>query len=123
MSRTLTNPAGFLREGGRDSPRYRDVLGLAWYLRKVGKASGEGVPTSPLEGRLESGIGLAATLVPIDLEPIRAAIKDIHFGEVRIVIRDGIVIPIDCMEKTTEKVRNPPEEDSNQESKVRSMVI
>jgi len=35
----------------------------------------------------------------IDLEPIRAAIKGIRFGEVRIVIQDGVVIQIDRMEK------------------------
>jgi hypothetical protein len=34
-----------------------------------------------------------------DLEPIRAAIKGIRFGEVRIVIQDGRVIQIDRMEK------------------------
>ena len=37
--------------------------------------------------------------VPVDLEPIRAAIKGIRFGEVRIVIQDGRVIQIDRMEK------------------------
>jgi hypothetical protein len=36
---------------------------------------------------------------PVDLEPIRAAIKGIRFGEVRIVIQDGVVIQIDRMEK------------------------
>ena len=35
----------------------------------------------------------------IDLEPIRTAIKGIRFGEVRIVIQDGIVIQIDRVEK------------------------
>ena len=35
----------------------------------------------------------------IDLEPIRTAIKGIRFGEVRIVIQDGMVIQIDRMEK------------------------
>jgi hypothetical protein len=35
----------------------------------------------------------------IDLEPIRTAIKGIRFGEVRIVIQDGVVIQIDRMEK------------------------
>ena len=39
---------------------------------------------------------IAATL---DLEPIRTAIKGIRFGEVRIVIQDGVVIQIDRMEK------------------------
>jgi hypothetical protein len=37
--------------------------------------------------------------VPADLEPIRAAIKGIRFGEVRIVIQDGVVIQIDRVEK------------------------
>jgi hypothetical protein len=36
---------------------------------------------------------------PVDLEPIRAAIKGIRFGEVRIVIQDGVVIQIDRVEK------------------------
>jgi hypothetical protein len=36
---------------------------------------------------------------PADLEPIRAAIRGIRFGEVRIVIQDGKVIQIDQMEK------------------------
>ncbi len=35
----------------------------------------------------------------MDLEPIRRAIKGIRFGEVRIVIQDGVVIQIDRMEK------------------------
>ena len=35
----------------------------------------------------------------LDLEPIRAAIKGIRFGEVRIVIQDSVVIQIDRMEK------------------------
>ena len=35
----------------------------------------------------------------VDLEPIRTAIKGIRFGEVRIVIQDGVVIQIDRMEK------------------------
>ncbi len=35
----------------------------------------------------------------LDLDPIRAAIKGIRFGEVRIVIQDGVVIQIDRMEK------------------------
>jgi hypothetical protein len=39
------------------------------------------------------------TAVPADLEPIRAAIKGIRFGEVRIVIQDGVVIQIDRVEK------------------------
>ena len=37
--------------------------------------------------------------VTVDLEPIRAAIKGLRFGEVRIVIQDGVVIQIDRMEK------------------------
>jgi hypothetical protein len=37
--------------------------------------------------------------LPADLEPIRAAIKGIRFGEVRIVIQDGVVIQIDRVEK------------------------
>jgi hypothetical protein len=37
--------------------------------------------------------------VVIDLEPIRTAIKGIRFGEVRIVIQNGVVIQIDRMEK------------------------
>jgi hypothetical protein len=36
---------------------------------------------------------------PMDLEPIRAAIQGIRFGEVRIVIRDGVVMQIDRVEK------------------------
>jgi hypothetical protein len=36
---------------------------------------------------------------PVDLEPIRAAIKGIRYGEVRIVIQDGVVIQIDRVEK------------------------
>ncbi len=39
------------------------------------------------------------TGVAIDLEPIRAAINGIRFGEVRIVIQNGVVIQIDRMEK------------------------
>jgi len=35
----------------------------------------------------------------VDLEPIRAAIKGIRYGEVRIVIQDGVVIQIDRVEK------------------------
>jgi hypothetical protein len=35
----------------------------------------------------------------LDLEPIITAIKGIRFGEVRIVIQDGVVIQIDRMEK------------------------
>ncbi len=35
----------------------------------------------------------------LDLEPIRKAIQGIRFGEVRIVIQDGLVIQIDRMEK------------------------
>lgn len=35
----------------------------------------------------------------VDLEPIRAAIKGLRFGEVRIVIQDGVVIQIDRVEK------------------------
>jgi hypothetical protein len=42
---------------------------------------------------------LTPTGVAIDLEPIRTAIKGIRFGEVRIVIQDGVVIQIDRMEK------------------------
>jgi hypothetical protein len=34
-----------------------------------------------------------------DLEPIRAAIKGLRFGEVRIVIQDGVVVQIDRVEK------------------------
>jgi hypothetical protein len=41
----------------------------------------------------------APTGVSVDLEPIRAAIKGIRFGEVRIVIQDGVVIQIDRVEK------------------------
>jgi hypothetical protein len=39
------------------------------------------------------------TASTVDLEPIRTAIKGIRFGEVRIVIQDGMVIQIDRMEK------------------------
>jgi hypothetical protein len=42
---------------------------------------------------------LTPTGVAIDLEPIRSAIKGIRFGEVRIVIQNGVVIQIDRMEK------------------------
>jgi hypothetical protein len=42
---------------------------------------------------------LSTTGVAIDLEPIPTAIKGIRFGEVRIVIQDGVVIQIDRMEK------------------------
>jgi hypothetical protein len=35
----------------------------------------------------------------VDLEPIRTAIHGIQFGEVRVVIQDGIVIQIDRVEK------------------------
>jgi hypothetical protein len=41
----------------------------------------------------------APTVASVDLEPIRAAIKGIRFGEVRIVIQDGVVIQIDRVEK------------------------
>jgi hypothetical protein len=41
----------------------------------------------------------AATDGAIDLEPIRTAMKGIRFGEVRIVIQDGVVIHIDRVEK------------------------
>jgi hypothetical protein len=41
----------------------------------------------------------APTGVSVDLEPIHAAIKGIRFGEVRIVIQDGVVIQIDRVEK------------------------
>jgi hypothetical protein len=41
----------------------------------------------------------ASRAAPVDLEPIRAAIKGIRYGEVRIVIQDGVVIQIDRMEK------------------------
>jgi hypothetical protein len=37
--------------------------------------------------------------LPADLGPIRAAIEGIRFGEVRIVIQDGVVMQIDRMEK------------------------
>jgi hypothetical protein len=37
--------------------------------------------------------------VPVDLEPIRAAIEGIRFGEVRIVIQDGVIMQIDRVEK------------------------
>jgi hypothetical protein len=40
-----------------------------------------------------------STAATIDLEPIRKAIKGIRFGEVRVVIQDGVVIQIDRMEK------------------------
>jgi hypothetical protein len=47
-----------------------------------------------------AGVGrLTSNGVAVDLEPIRAAIKGIRFGEVRIVIQDGVVIQIDRMEK------------------------
>jgi hypothetical protein len=35
----------------------------------------------------------------LDLERIRTAINGIRFGEVRIVIQDGVVVQIDRMEK------------------------
>jgi hypothetical protein len=35
----------------------------------------------------------------LELESIQTAIKGIRFGEVRIVIQDGVVIQIDRMEK------------------------
>jgi hypothetical protein len=34
-----------------------------------------------------------------DLTPIRAAIQGLRFGEVRIVIQDGVVVQIDRVEK------------------------
>jgi hypothetical protein len=37
--------------------------------------------------------------VAVDLEPIRTAIRGIRFGEVRIIIQDGVVVQIDRMEK------------------------
>ncbi len=43
--------------------------------------------------------GPGPVVAAVDLEPIRAAIKGIRFGEVRIVIQDGVVIQIDRMEK------------------------
>ncbi len=46
------------------------------------------------EAKQPSPIGAA-----IAIEPIRSAIKGIRFGEVRIVIQDGVVIQIDRMEK------------------------
>lgn len=34
-----------------------------------------------------------------DVEPIRSAIRGIRYGEVRVVIQDGVVIQIDRLEK------------------------
>ena len=42
---------------------------------------------------------VSSTAATLDLEPIRTAIRGIRFGEVRIVIQDGVVIQIDRMEK------------------------
>ncbi len=55
----------------------------------------------PLErdAQISDADGLAPNGGSIDLEPIRAAIRGIRFGEVRIVIQDGKVIQIDRMEK------------------------
>ena len=55
----------------------------------------------PVESEAQdSGIDRAtSSSLTIDLEPIRRAIKGIRFGEVRIVIQDGVVIQIDRMEK------------------------
>jgi hypothetical protein len=36
---------------------------------------------------------------PADLGPIRAAIEGIRFGQVRIVVRDGVILQIDRLEK------------------------
>jgi hypothetical protein len=59
------------------------------------------MPALPNEGEtLDRDLDRPApTGVALDLEPIRAAIKGIRFGEVRIVIQDGVVIQIDRMEK------------------------
>ena len=35
----------------------------------------------------------------LDLEAVRAAIRGIRFGEVRVIIQDGVVIQIDRLEK------------------------
>ena len=55
----------------------------------------------PIEGDTQNSAVDRSTprSVVIDLEPIRTAIKGIRFGEVRIVIQNGIVIQIDRMEK------------------------
>jgi hypothetical protein len=40
-----------------------------------------------------------STATTLDLESIRTAIKGIRYGEVRVIIQDGVVIQIDRMEK------------------------
>jgi hypothetical protein len=47
---------------------------------------------------LESGRA-NSTVATLDLESIRSAIKGIRYGEVRVIIQDGVVIQIDRMEK------------------------
>jgi hypothetical protein len=42
---------------------------------------------------------LTPSAVDPEFESIRAAIQGIRFGEVRIVIQDGVVIQIDRLEK------------------------
>jgi hypothetical protein len=55
----------------------------------------------PLEGETQdvaprrANPGVAET----DFDPIRAAIQGLRFGEVRLIIQDGVVIQIDRLEK------------------------
>jgi hypothetical protein len=55
----------------------------------------------PIEEDTRDSGGVRATPAAVEtaLEPIRAAIRGIRFGEVRVVIQDGVVIQIDRLEK------------------------
>jgi hypothetical protein len=58
-----------------------------WSLPIAGDATDAGNPRA------------TQTAVEAEFEPIRAAIKGIRFGEVRVVIQNGVVIQIDRLEK------------------------
>ncbi len=53
-------------------------------------------PSSAPDGQRGAGPGSSGEL---DLDQVRAAVRGIRYGEVRVIIQDGVIIQIERVEK------------------------
>lgn len=61
-------------------------------------ATGGGMSNRAVRARGEEGAALS-TVRDLDLEPIRAAVEGVRYGEVRVIIQDGVIVQIERVEK------------------------
>jgi hypothetical protein len=51
------------------------------------------------ENQALRGSPASASVSAVDLDPVRLAVKGIRYGEVRVIIQDGVIVQIERVEK------------------------